>query len=66
MDSRQTPIEDVHHRMPVILGDTSRKMWLDPLVPYKDALNAVLNNEAVMAKDLDYIRVDDRVNSVRN
>ena len=41
-------------------------MWLDPLVPYKDALNAVLSSDAVMAKELDYVRVGDRVNSVRN
>ena len=57
-------IQDVHHRMPVILQPEAYEDWLDPKIHDSDRLAVVLQNHLV--RKLKYYPVSKLVNRVQN
>ena len=59
-------ISSVHHRMPVLLNEQTKVMWLDPEVSFKDCYHAIYNSDVIKGQDLEFFEVSDLVSSVKN
>ena len=57
-------IANIHHRMPVLLNDETKKLWLDPSVSFHDCFKAIMNTDVY--KGLTFYEVSEMVNSVKN
>ncbi|WP_368502822.1 SOS response-associated peptidase family protein (plasmid) [Alkalihalophilus sp. As8PL] len=57
-------MKEIHDRMPVILGEEDRNMWLDPSVEDKDILSQLI--KPYPAKDMDAYEVSPLVNNPKN
>ena len=55
-------MEEIHNRMPAILGQASEKDWLDNEIKTQDALQLLL---PYPSEEMDAYQVSDKVNSVR-
>ena len=55
-------MEEIHNRMPAILGQSSEKVWLDPDIKTQDALQLLI---PYPPEEMEAYQVSDKVNSVR-
>jgi putative SOS response-associated peptidase YedK len=58
------PVQEIHHRMPVILKPENHDKWLDPKIQASKELMAILQEG--MIRDMKYHPVSKRVNKAEN
>ena len=54
----------IHHRMPVILTEETRKIWLDPEIDFRNVYRKIY--QEIPTDMLSYYKVADVVNSIKN
>ena len=58
-------IKHIHDRMPVILSEKTKEMWLNPAISYQECAKQILS-ERKFYKELKFFEVGDLVNSIKH
>jgi len=57
-------VKKIHTRMPVLLDEKTKEMWLDPNYKFADCLKAVVESKCY--EQVDFYEVGQLVNSIKN
>ena len=60
-------IADIHHRMPVLLDEKTREMWLDPNKSFAECYKAIIESDIICdGNKIEMVEVGPLVNKVVN